>query len=433
MTASLLSEMRSDLHRPHAIAFERVGFLACRGGQVPGGFVLVAHSWLPVADAHYAEGAEDVGAAFGPDAIRLALEHAYNHPDVMLFVHEHSHPGMPRPSRVDKKCWATMIPNFWHVSPSLPHGALILSEDDAMGLLWIPGADARVEIDDVVVVGPRLTRQGKGYPMRDHDSRQSFLGESSESILQNTTVGIVGLGGGGSHIAQQLAHIGIGGYVLADPQTIEDTNLNRLVGATADDVLRATPKVQIAERLIKGIRPGARVTALQSEWQKQGEQFRGCDAIFGCSDSFSERAQLERMARRYLIPYIDIGMDVHAIEGGGSHISGQIALSLPGGPCMWCMAVLTDARIAEEVARYGAAGARQQVVWPNGVLASSAVGMFVRLVTPWTSQSGEVLLEYDGNKGTVVESMKISYLPSTCTHFTSPDDLGDPFFNIHEK
>jgi tRNA A37 threonylcarbamoyladenosine dehydratase len=64
---------------------------------------------------------------------------------------------------------------------------------------------------------------------------------------------LVGLGGGGSHVAQQLAHIGLGNFLLIDPDFIEDTNLNRLVGATLEDVKLGTAKVDIAERVIKGV------------------------------------------------------------------------------------------------------------------------------------------------------------------------------------
>ena len=46
--------------------------------------------------------------------------------------------------------------------------------------------------------------------------RQSFLGVNSQSIIQSTKVGIVGLGGGGSHVVQQLAHIGFLNFVIFD-------------------------------------------------------------------------------------------------------------------------------------------------------------------------------------------------------------------------
>ena len=89
--------------------------------------------------------------------------------------------------------------------------------------------------------------------------RQSFLGSESNAILDSATVGVVGLGGGGSHLVQQMAHMGIGGFVTVDPQTIEDTNTNRLIGSTLADVDAELPKTDIAERLISSLQPHARM------------------------------------------------------------------------------------------------------------------------------------------------------------------------------
>jgi tRNA A37 threonylcarbamoyladenosine dehydratase len=55
--------------------------------------------------------------------------------------------------------------------------------------------------------------------------RQTFLG--SRARLSSATVAIVGLGGGGSHIIQQLAHLGVGHLVGIDHDRAEDSNLNR--------------------------------------------------------------------------------------------------------------------------------------------------------------------------------------------------------------
>ncbi len=260
-------------------------------------------------------------------------------------------------------------------------------------------------------------------------SRQSFLGAHSDEVLKATTAGIVGLGGGGSHIAQQLAHVGVGQYSLFDPQRIEDTNLNRLIGATVEDVRMARFKTDIARRLILGIRPWAQVDVHSVNWKSQAQALRDCDVIFGCVDSFADRDELERQARRYLIPYIDIGMDVHR-SGADSHISGQVVLSMPDGPCLWCLGILREELLAEEAAKYGVAGPRQQVVWPNGILASTAVGMFVQLVTPWAKKPFVPLLEYDGNRGTITVSNKLPFVPRTCPHFSGADNLGDPFWKV---
>jgi len=96
---------------------------------------------------------------------------------------------------------------------------------------------------------------------------------------------------------------------------------------------------------------------------------------------------------------------------------------------MRCMGLVTDEALAKEAARYGAAGGKPQVVWPNGTLASIAVGSFMKLVTPWeTHKPTPLLLEYDGDLQTVAPSNKLAYLPRYCKHFDSMNELGDPFW-----
>jgi hypothetical protein len=264
----------------------------------------------------------------------------------------------------------------------------------------------------------------------DRSDRQSFLGEESTLLFANLRVAIVGLGGGGSHIAQQLAHIGIGNYLLVDPDTIEETNLNRLVGGLASDVASHKSKTSIAARLIEGVFPSARITEVRNRWQAVAEELRDCDFVFGCVDSFSDRRQLEEAARRFIIPYIDIGMDV-VESNSGYTVVGQVALSMPGRPCLNCMGVVRDGDLADEAQGYGAAGGKPQVVWPNGILASLAVGLAVQLFAPWHHCHVEhALLEYDGNRHTVTPSTVLDELPLQCQHFAGVNSLGDPWFDL---
>jgi molybdopterin-synthase adenylyltransferase len=265
------------------------------------------------------------------------------------------------------------------------------------------------------------------------NDRQCFLGPDSDAVLWESTVGLIGLGGGGSHFVQQCAHIGIGGYVLCDPDIIEDTNTNRLVGGTNADVEQEMPKVSIAERTIRALQPNARIVPVRGSWQDATEHLKLCDVILGAPDSFKERDQLERFARRYLIPYIDVGMDViHRSDRNDYLISGQVILSVPGQPCLRCCNFITDERLAEEARQYGAAGGRPQVVWPNGVLASTAVGLMIRLLTPWSRFPAEFnYLEYDGNRSTVSPSFWVDMLKNkVCVHHPA-DETGDPLFDIH--
>jgi hypothetical protein len=260
--------------------------------------------------------------------------------------------------------------------------------------------------------------------------RQSFLGSESVNVLHDLRVGVVGLGGGGSHVVQQLAHLGVGNYTLVDPDRIEESNLNRLVGGTAADVKASRKKTVIAARQIARIYPGAHITSISCQWQLVAEKLRCCDIIFGCIDSFGGRRQLEEAARRFMIPYVDIGMDV-VPDGRRFSIVGQVALSMPGRPCLRCMGVVRNSDVAEEARRYDAAGDKPQVVWPNGVLASIAVGIAMQLIVPWHDAHVEcALFEYNGNTNTIVKSNVLQELSATCPHFGDINALGDPWFGL---
>lgn len=267
----------------------------------------------------------------------------------------------------------------------------------------------------------------------ERHSRQTFLGAESERVISSAVVAIVGLGGGGSHIVQQLAHIGFRHFVVFDPQEIDESNLNRMVGAVEKDVAERTLKTVIAERVIKGVNHEAEVVTCNGRWQESPELLRSCDVIFGCVDSFSERRELEVCARRYLIPLLDIGMDVvESIEGQPPRMAGQVILSLPGGPCLQCCGFLTEEKLGREAALYGAAGSKPQVVWPNAILASTAIGIFMSMITNWSQKAMALAyFSYDGNENTLLPHIRTQFIDeSSCIHFPIVE-VGDPVYIRH--
>jgi hypothetical protein len=123
-------------------------------------------------------------------------------------------------------------------------------------------------------------------------------------------------------------------------------------------------------------------------------------------------------------------MDVHAVDGGYA-VQGQVILSMPGSLCLRCFNFLRPELLDREAQDYSKAGGRPQVVWPNGVLASTAVGLFMELVTPWHNDARGVSLmyDYDGNRQTMILSGRVAALASTtCRHFGRENSLGDPFW-----
>jgi len=265
--------------------------------------------------------------------------------------------------------------------------------------------------------------------MTDRYDRQSFLGARAQEAIATARVGIVGLGGGGSHLVQQLAHLGFSHYVLYDPDQVEESNLNRLVGATQTDALEHRPKLAVAERVLRALLPEVEIDAFAVRWQDHPLPLRSCDVIVGGLDSLLDRSELEVCARRFLVPYIDIGLGVRRIAPEPPRMSGQIVLSMPGYPCFRCIGFLNEEDLAAEARLYGDAGPRPQVVWANGLLASIATGLVVDLVTDWTeSLRAPVYLTYDANSGVVLPHPRLRYAVNrACVHFPD-DDIGEPTF-----
>jgi hypothetical protein len=261
-------------------------------------------------------------------------------------------------------------------------------------------------------------------------SRQSFLGDDAPGRIERAHVAVLGLGGGGSRIVQQLAHVGFRRLTICDPDVVEDTNLNRLIGATLIDVVAKARKVNVAARMVRGLCEDPLLTLLDGRWEDHAEHLRRVDIICGCLDGYGQRQRLEEFARRYLIPLVDIGLDVHAAPGHPPSMSGQVVLSMPGGPCMTCLGYLNAVVLEREADKYGDAGVRPQVVWANGMLASAAVGVVVDLITGWTGAPTSIYLEYDGNAQTLVPPQRLKYVKTPCPHFPMDkiDTVGDPVF-----
>ncbi|HEY0257900.1 MAG TPA: ThiF family adenylyltransferase [Candidatus Methylacidiphilales bacterium] len=315
------------------------------------------------------------------------------------------------------------------------HGWIILGQTDAWASLLIPGLNEPLDEPVCSIVGFPTVRNRPALPRRlptdllskdDRYHRQSFLGAESDEIIARTKVAVIGLGGGGSHIVQQLAHLGFRNFVLFDDDRIARTNLNRLIGGTLDDLQKKRLKIDIAARLILSLHHKPVIEKYASKWEARPDALLDCDLVFGCVDQLIPRRDLEAFCRRNLIPYIDVGMDVEKSEGA-HEIYGQVILSMPGCACMQCSGFLNQTDLAEEAAKYGAAGSNPQVVWSNGLLCSVAVGVAVDLLTDWSKSSrATVFQSMVGSRGTLIPDRRIETLKKlTCTHYPFTQ-VGDP-------
>jgi len=89
----------------------------------------------------------------GSEAIRIALQTAYNQPISMFHVHRHEHRGSPRFSGIDIRESRRFVPDFFKVQPDRCHGVIVLSHDSAAGLCWTSGTKEPITINKFVIVG----------------------------------------------------------------------------------------------------------------------------------------------------------------------------------------------------------------------------------------------------------------------------------------
>jgi hypothetical protein len=154
----LVEEMHADLSRPHPFAFERVGFLTCGIARADGdALVMLGSRWHSIADEDYID-KPDVGACIGPAAFRKILQYAYFEPVSIFHIHRHDHRGKPEFSGTDSASAREYVPGFFNACGTHPHGAIVVSLDNATGDLWMPGRRAPRRIDRFDVIGIPLRR-----------------------------------------------------------------------------------------------------------------------------------------------------------------------------------------------------------------------------------------------------------------------------------
>jgi len=242
-----------------------------------------------------------------------------------------------------------------------------------------------------------------------HDRQIRAFGRDGQRILERTRVGVVGLGGTGSIVVQQLAHLGVHDFVFIDPDEVEASNLNRLVGTTSRDV--GKPKTSVAKRHVLSVNPSAGVVEIIGNVidSSIAVHLLNCDFLFLCTDTHASRAVVNQVAYQYLIPCIDMGVAVHAAGGVVKHVAGRVHMLAPGLPCLTCgtwidsnqvrLEMMTDEQRAEDPYFVGVSVEQPAVITLNSTVASLAVTMCLSALTGLPADARLIL--YDAMKGSV--------------------------------
>jgi molybdopterin/thiamine biosynthesis adenylyltransferase len=239
--------------------------------------------------------------------------------------------------------------------PNRPFGALVLGTEASSGIVWAAGRRETLALNIVgqssalaswpLQSNPRVKIDAKKF-----DRQVRALGVDAQSRLQNLQVGVVGLGGIGSLVIQQLAHLGVSHFVLVEDDYVEASNLPRLAGANRKDAKARTPKVSVAERVIRQLAERPQISAPGSlRTARSIAQLQTADVIVGCVDNDGARLILAELASAGLIPYLDIGVSIEEQVRATMLAGGRSSFYLPGEACLACADEIDFQEAAEDL------------------------------------------------------------------------------------
>lgn len=273
----------------------------------------------------------------------------------------HTHPGdagVPLPSRQDEQVDRDIADLFQLRSGSGFYGTLIASPRGAdfvfSGTLQHE-TDGVQPIDRVWIVGERwrlVQSFNTGSPVLDaiFDRNVRALGPAIQVVLGDLRIAIVGAGGTGSAVAEQVVRLGVRHLLLVDNDELSASNVTRVYGSTPSDVGR--PKVDVLRDHLMAIAPDlvCKVVRGMATLKSVARAICASDLVFGCTDDNAGRLVLSRLSTYFLIPVIDLGVLLSSDSAGVlSGVDGRVTTLIPGGGCLVCRNRIDLARASSEL------------------------------------------------------------------------------------
>lgn len=271
----------------------------------------------------------------------------------------HSHPGgLAEFSAQDDTNEADLLELAQHRNGAETKllSVVVTSGGDVAGRLWLNQRQT-VPLHLIQVVGDaiRLHYPGRGNGLTSPVlQRQSLaFGDALNQDLSTLCVGVVGCGGTGSATAMLLPKMGFRKIALFDPDFVEESNLNRLHGATRADADAKRPKVDVVARSLIELGIDVQVRGYQSWLGDPGcrDALKSCDIIFGCTDDHAGRLLLNRFAYYYAIPVFDMGLalEVSTSDTPQTKADGRVTTLVPGHTCLMCRGIINPVAARDEV------------------------------------------------------------------------------------
>lgn len=354
---------------------------------------------LMVREVHFAKDGHDYVHKNGHYAlkshfIRPLIAKAREKRLVYLAVHNHMSSTTVDFSHVDFLSHEEGYPALLDLAKGMPVGALVFGTSAIQADLWLPEG-GRISLKEAFVVGRKIQRLYPRPPNQRKISSEDFnrqilmFGEIGQSRLKEMTVAVLGLGGIGSLVSEYLARLGVGNFVLVDTDTVDHSNLSRLVGATIDDANSENYKVDIAERHIREMNKFATIEKLMADVADPDvvERLKSVDYIFLAADTMRARLVVNGLTQQFFVPAVQLGAKVVAEEQEKNLAEAMSVVRpmRPGCGCLVCSGFVNSHKLTLEflsederkAADYGTKQHNPSVITLNAVSASIAVNDFL--------------------------------------------------------
>lgn len=334
---------------------ESVAFISAIHFSVGDQLVLLAQTVIPAKPGDYLDKSE-FHLEISPLYVSRVLNLAEDLNGTVIMVHSHPfEDGTPRYSPTDdsgERRTSRTISDCLEGSP--PVGSLLFGRRHISARVWMRSSDASLPADATVIHPTRYEIYSKSRSAGSNrhivDRQVRAIGPTTQSRLEALRIGIVGLGGTGSNVAEQLVRMGISRFTLVDFDKFDPSNWSRLYGSTWKDTARGVPKVSLIDSHLRRINPKVECSLVaKSVLRKEVlQELATCDLIFSCLDRHGPRAVLNELSYQCLVPVVDVGVGITSVGRGPLLGSARATIIGPGFPCLFCQELVRPDLITAE-------------------------------------------------------------------------------------
>jgi hypothetical protein len=276
----------------------------------------------------------------------------------LALVTAHSHPGSSNRtglSRDDLAGHERLFEHLLDITGAQKIAGVAFGEHSAAGELW-DRTLTRSRLHQVRVIGANLQVLRPEPPLADSaserfDRQVRLFGDIGQARLRGLHVAVIGAGGGGSILIEQLAHLGVGELTIVDHDVVKAVNLSRIIGAEERDARDEVKKATVAERHVRRIDADIVVHAIDGDISTSeiARTVLDCDQLFLATDTTTARLVANAIAESFLIPLIQIGAKIDTNKAGEiEQIYTAVRPVLGRRGCLQCAGLINPDQLAWE-------------------------------------------------------------------------------------